>query len=224
VIISFLLTSVFLPRVNLFGLPRPSLLSSRLLWLFHCKAPVSRRGPGHDGVAASLLPFGQAISLRSILLGGVTGAGITQHRHRLLQPVVIGLPAHHPPDDLREHDSDTRITLLAHAASSSLAGDMDPCKASRLRPIDWRRWRSRTICWRCLSSSLSCSARFVTNEGLKGKALLFGHKTQQSVNLSGEVKPLGMGVASELDRDVDFSRIGFGACLHRLSGWGFTPA
>ena len=76
-----------------------------------------------------------------------------------------------------------------------------------------------------LDRSGMTGAAFAKHCGINhDKALLFGNKAQQSVNLSGEVKPLGMGVASELDRDVDFSRIGFGACLHRFSGWGFTPA
>ena len=56
-----------------------------------------------------------------LLSGGGTAAGIAQHRHPLLQPVVVGLPAHHPPDHLHEHGSDSGGALLAHAASSSLA-------------------------------------------------------------------------------------------------------
>lgn len=42
------------------------------------------------------------------------------------------------------------------------------------------------------------------------------------VALAGDAdaEPLGVGVDSELERGVDFSRIGFGDCLHRLSGWG----
>jgi hypothetical protein len=78
-------------------------------------------GNGHDGFDASLLPCCQAISLWSVLPRRRTATGIAQHRQSLFQPVVIGLPAHHPPDHLHEHGSDPRITLFTDAASSSLA-------------------------------------------------------------------------------------------------------
>ena len=50
-----------------------------------------------------------------------TAPGIAQHRHSLLQSVAVRVPAHHSPDHLHEHDSDSWISVLAHAASSSLA-------------------------------------------------------------------------------------------------------
>ena len=44
-----------------------------------------------------------------------------------------------------------------------------------------------------------------------------------SVEMATDVKPLGVGVDPELNRGVEFSRIGFCDCIHRLSGWGFHP-
>ena len=56
-----------------------------------------------------------------LLAGGGAAAGIAHHRQPLLQPVVVGLPAHHSPDHLHEHRSDSWIAFLADAASPSLA-------------------------------------------------------------------------------------------------------
>ena len=44
-----------------------------------------------------------------------------------------------------------------------------------------------------------------------------------SVELTGDVEPLRVGVDAELDRGVEFGRIGFCCSIHRLSGWGFYP-
>ncbi len=41
--------------------------------------------------------------------------------------------------------------------------------------------------------------------------------------LTGDVKSLCVGVDPELDRGVEFSRIGFGDCIHLLSSCGFHP-
>ncbi len=56
-----------------------------------------------------------------LLAGGGAAAGIGQHRHPLLQSVVVGLPAHHPPDHLHEHSPHSRVALLADAVSPVLA-------------------------------------------------------------------------------------------------------
>ena len=58
----------------------------------------------------------------------------------LFQPVVVGLPARHPPDHFHEHGSDSWISVLAHAASSSLASATgfprkEPAVAEYLSPI-----------------------------------------------------------------------------------------
>ena len=78
--------------------------------------------------------------------------------------------------------------------------------------------------------------RLVTSENLAGKALLFGHKTQQpveghfldrlrggSVELATDVKPLGVGVGAELDCGAEFGRDGFCFGIHRVSGWRISP-
>ena len=70
-----------------------------------------------------------------------------------------------------------------------------------------------------------------------GEALLFGHEEQQpveghlldrlrggSVELATDVKPLGVGVDSELDRGVEFTRIGFCFGIHRCQVGGLIPA
>ncbi len=89
----------------------------------------------------------------------------------------------------------------------------------------------------CLAGSLSRSARFVTSENLAGEALLQADEAQKAleghllnglwrgpVELAGDVKPLGVGVDPKLDRGVEFGRIGFCDCIHRLSGWAFHPS
>ena len=78
--------------------------------------------------------------------------------------------------------------------------------------------------------------RLVTGEDLSREALLFRHKTQQSVEghlldrlrggpveLATDVKPLRVGVDAELDRVVEFGRIGFCFGIHRVSGWRISP-
>ena len=77
----------------------------------------------------------------------------------------------------------------------------------------------------------------VTRIDLSSEALLFGHKTQQSVEghfldrlrggsveLTTDVKPLGVGVDSELDRGVQFSRIGLCMGIHHCQVGGLIPA
>ena len=77
-------------------------------------------------------------------------------------------------------------------------------------------------------------ARFVAGEYLAVESLLLGDEAQEaveghllhrlrggSVELTGDVESLGVGVDPELDRGLEFSRIGLGGRLHRFSGWGF---
>ena len=77
----------------------------------------------------------------------------------------------------------------------------------------------------------------IINNNLSSEALLLGHEAKESVegqlldrlrggaiDLAGGVKPLGVGVDTELDRGVEFSRIDLCIGLHRCQVGGLIPA
>ena len=114
------------------------------------------------------------------------------------------------------------------------AGNMTSLRPGGTDGDDWDE--NRTLTWDAWNRLVAAGAGGFGLVFFHGRVGVPGHSLPQRVNsdipsgaghpveLAGDVEPLTVGVDSKLDGGVDFSKVGFGGCLHRLSGWGGIPA